>query len=365
MEYLHIDYPFALESGEQLPRLTIAYETLGRLNAHKDNVVWVCHAFTGNAKPQDWWNGLFGEGKLFSQDKYFIVCANMLGSCYGTTGPDHPNPATGKPYGLDFPLVTTRDMARLHDVLRVHLGIRRIYLGVGGSMGGQQLVEWAILQPAVFERIALMATNARHSPWGIAFNEAQRMALKSDPTMGTDHPEAGRRGIETARAIAMLSYRHYHTYDQTQTETELDKLSNFKAGTYQQYQGEKLWHRFSPVAYWSLSRSMDSHNVGRKRTSVAGALGQIRAKTLVIGIESDVLFPVEEQSELAQYIPGARFEIIGSSYGHDGFLMENAVIVKLLQEFLRDDYHGRQSSPLVKKRARPGNPFVRPGSEVF
>ncbi|MEZ4986734.1 MAG: homoserine O-acetyltransferase [Saprospiraceae bacterium] len=365
LQYLHIDHPLVLESGEKLERFTIAYQAWGQLNADKSNVVWVCHAFTGNAQPQAWWGELIGEGRLFDPAQHYIVCANMVGSCYGSTGPDHINPATGQPYGLAFPLVTTRDMAAAHDLLRQHLGLRAIWLGIGGSMGGQQLVEWAILQPTLFQHLCLLATNARHSPWGIAFNEAQRMALQSDPTLGTQAPEAGRKGIEAARAVAMLSYRHYQAYHQTQAEAEQDKISDFKAGSYQQYQGYKLWQRFSPLAYWSLSKSMDSHNIARKRGSVADALAHIQARTLVIGIESDVLFPPSEQAELAAHIPQAHLEVISSPYGHDGFLTESDKITRLIERFLGGTLQPKQSAPLLRSSKSSFNPYVLPGSEAF
>jgi len=193
MQYLHLDYPFPLEAGQYLEKLTIAYTTHGQRNAEGNNVVWVCHAFTGDANPLGWWPGLIGAGRLLDPQKYFIVCANIIGSCYGTTGPDHYQPGTGVPYGLDFPTVTIRDMVQAHERLREHLGIRRIRLAIGGSMGGQQVAEWAVANPSIFDKICILAANARHSPWGIAFNETQRMALLADNSLGTAVAEAGRK----------------------------------------------------------------------------------------------------------------------------------------------------------------------------
>ena len=306
-----------------------------------------------------------GTGEVIDPERHFIVCANVLGSCYGTTGPGHTDPGTGRAYGTDFPLVTTRDMARAHALLARHLGIERIRLGIGGSLGGQQLVEWAVSEPRRFERVCLMATNARHSPWGIAFNEAQRMALQADPTFGTEAAEAGRDGLAAARSVAMLSYRHYQTYDRSQADTEIDKLNDFRAGSYQRYQGEKLWQRFDPVAYWVLSKAMDAHNVGRGRGSVAAALRTVTAPTLVIGIDSDLLFPVAEQSELARHIPNARFEVINSDFGHDGFLTETRTISLLLKDFTRDTFAGRTASPLLRKKDAFRQNLLLPGSESF
>ncbi len=334
MKYLHIHHPFPLECGKLLPELTIAYTTHGQLNAERSNVVWVAHALTGNADPTDWWDGLVGPDRVIDTDRYFVVCANMLGSCYGTTGPNSLQAGTSRSYRAGFPLITIRDIVRGHMLLRQHLGIDQIKLGIGGSMGGQQIVEWAIMEPALFERICLMATNAQHSPWGIAFNESQRMALLADSSLHTDDPEAGKKGLEAARAIAMLSYRHYRTYESTQAEFETNKLADYRASSYQRYQGTKLWERFDPFAYLSLSRTMDSHDVGRTRGGIIQALEQIAAEALVIGIDTDVLFPVEEQARLARHIPRARLEILPSDFGHDGFLTEAAVIGIFLRQFL-------------------------------
>ena len=328
--------PFELECGAVLSKLDIAYYTYGRLNKTKDNVVWVCHAFTGSAEAADWWKDLIGPNKLFDPNNYFIVCANMLGSCYGSTGPTSINPATGKQYGDQFPLVTTRDMAHTLDRLAEYLGIHRIKILIGGSMGGQQAVEWAILKPSKFEHLILLASNAKHSSWGIAFNESQRMAIRADKTLFDEHPDAGKQGLETARAIAMLSYRNYQTYRQTQEDDDEDKYHDFRASSYQRYQGEKLWQRFDVWSYFTLSQAMDSHNVGRKRGGCEKALAAVNAKTLVISIQSDVLFPVEEQVFLANYIPQAKLEILESIYGHDGFLVEAEKITACIEQFLQE-----------------------------
>ena len=319
-----------LESGEKLTGVEIAYHTYGQLNAAKDNVVWVAHALTGNSEAEDWWSGLVGPAKIFNPDEHFIVCANMLGSCYGSTGPVSINPATNEPYGSDFPLITVRDMVQMHCLLRKHLGIDRVRIGIGGSMGGQQIVEWALQEPDLFEFICLLATNAQHSPWGIAFNEAQRMAIAASLAAGGHTAEAGRKGLEAARAIAMLSYRHYKTYLNTQSEKNDDKIDDFRASSYQRYQGAKLWQRFDVYAYLTLSKAMDSHNVGRGRGGVINALNSIKAKTLVIGIQSDILFPVEEQMILANNIPNSQIELLDSIYGHDGFLVEFETIAEII-----------------------------------
>lgn len=364
MKYYKHDAPFKLESGAELAELNIAYCTYGNLNARQDNVVWICHALTANADAADWWNGLVGDGKLFDPKAHFIVCANIIGSCYGTTGPASINPATGRAYGPDFPLVTIRDMVGAHQLLQEHLGIRSIKLAIGGSMGGQQVLEWAIADPELFENIVLLATNAQHSPWGIAFNEAQRMAITADPTIYDDSPEAGQRGIEAARAIAMLSYRHYQTYQKTQSEETDEKIDGFRASSYQRYQGLKLHKRFNVLSYLALSKAMDSHNVGRGRGGVELSLSQITAKTLAIGIETDLLFPVSEQERIATHIPNARLEVIGSVFGHDGFLIESETIEKLVLPM----FNGHWQKGVSKKKLNGQGPLDKlalPGSEKF
>lgn len=355
MNHLKYTKSFVLECGETLPELEIAYCTYGQLNAKKDNVIWICHALTASADAADWWDGLVGEGQLFNPNDHFIVCANMLGSSYGATSAVSLDPKTGKQYGKDFPIITIRDMVHSHQILQAHLGIDKIQLGIGGSMGGQQVLEWAIMDADLFENICVLASNAQHSPWGIAFNEAQRMALLADPTLYDGSPEAGKAGLEAARTIGMLSYRNYQMYQQTQSEKDENKFDDFKASSYQRYQGYKLWQRFNPMSYLTLSKGMDSHNVGRNRGGIAKALEQIKATTLIIGIQTDILFPIEEQILLADLIPNARLMVIDSVYGHDGFLTEFKVISEKLNEFLQGRFIGDRIN------AVPG----LPGTESF
>jgi len=319
--------PFITEGGDTLEGLTLAYRTYGQLNASADNVVWVCHALTGSADVDRWWAGLFGKGRLLDPERQFIVCANMLGSCYGSTNPLSPNPSTGIPYYYDFPVLTNRDIMRGFELLRRHLGIRRIRCLIGGSMGGQQALEWLIEVPHLFDSAYLIACNARHSAWGIAFNEAQRMAIESDSSWGQRTPTAGLKGMEAARACAMLSYRHYQTYALTQSEAEeYSPTGNLRAASYQRHQGKKLRERFHAFSYWWLSKAMDSHDVGRGRGGVEAALARIRAQVLVLGISTDILFPLAEQQLLAKYIPHAHLRILHSVYGHDAFLIETDAV---------------------------------------
>lgn len=334
------NYPktFKLESGKRIKNLEIAYNTYGKLNDRKDNVIWVCHALTANSDVFEWWPGLFGERDFFNPKDYFIVCANIIGSPYGSTSPLSINPATGHPYYLSFPQFSIRDMANAHRLLANHLGIERVAVAIGGSLGGQQALEWAIADPDRIDRLVLIATNAVHSPWGIAFNESQRLAISTDRTFYANKPNGGAKGLKTARSIALLSYRGYDTYSATQLETSNEKLDDFKASSYQHYQGEKLAKRFNAYSYWFLSKAMDSHNIGRGRAGIPEALRQVKAKTLVVGISTDLLFPVEEQQFLASHIPGAVYAEISSFYGHDGFLIETKRLTEEIAGFL--DHNG-------------------------
>ena len=217
--------PLQLESGTIIQEFHLVYTTHGQLSKAKDNVVWVFHALTANSDPAEWWPGLIGEGKLFDPASYFIICVNMPGSFYGSIGPLDTNPLTNRPYFHEFPLFTTRDMIRCYSLLKEELGIDRIYIGIGGSMGGQQLLEWAIEDPNLFEHIIPIAANAVHSPWAIAFNTSQRLAIEGDTSWKDKTPEAGIHGMKTARSIALLSYRNYYTYQIAQSEETSDKIN--------------------------------------------------------------------------------------------------------------------------------------------
>ena len=340
---------FGLENGKHLPELSLAYTTLGELNSQKDNVVWITHALTANANPSEWWSGLIGEGKFFNPKEHFIICVNVLGSCYGSTGPLSINPDIDNPYYHNFSEITIRDIVNSFDLLRNYLEIENIHTLLGGSLGGQQAVEWAIKQPKLIDNLILIATNAQHSPWGIAFNESQRLAIKSDSTWLSDSDNAGLNGLKTARSIALLSYRNYETYQRTQAD-DIETSDNFKAASYQNYQGEKLAERFNAFSYYQLSKTMDSHNVGRGRGSVEQALKQIKAKTLVVAISSDLLFPVSESLTLVAGIVGSEIEVINSLYGHDGFLIETDLLEETFENF-----YG--VNPLLRK-ARSSSQFI-------
>ncbi len=332
------NHPFTLESGEILPGFHLAYTTHGKLNAAKDNVVWIFHALTANSNPIEWWPGLVGEGKYFDPSKYFIICVNKPGSPYGSISPVSKHPQTNEPYYDNFPVFTIRDMIKTYQHLKEHLEIKKVFIGLGGSTGGMQLLEWAIEEPELFQHIVPIATNAVLSPWGIAFNASQRMAIEADNSWKDHHPDAGQKGLAAARSIALLSYRHYNGYDITQRRDKafvpLTDETKYAADNYQRYQGLKLVNRFNALCYYRLSQSMDSHDVGRNRLGVEAALKTIKAKTLVIGITSDVLYPISEQEYLQQTIPNAQLLSIYSDYGHDGFLLEYEKIETALKEFI-------------------------------
>ncbi len=319
--------PFPLECGDVLPGIRIRYHCSEGPPKGRQ-IVWICHALTANSNPADWWPTLVGPGKFFDPGKQFLVCANIPGSCYGSTGPDSP----------DFPLITIRDMVSAHELLRKHLEIEHIDLLTGGSSGGFQSLEWSISHPHIVRNLCLIACNARVSPWATALNESQRMALWADSTFERpENPQAGRKGLAAARSIALLSYRSYEGYCRTQAEDSPDTLRASKACSYQQYQGEKLADRFNPYSYYTLTLSLDSHNVGRGRGGTAKALSRITARTLCIGIDSDILFPLSEIEYLARHIPGAAKEIISSDFGHDGFLLEHKQITSSICRFLNSE----------------------------
>ena len=334
--YYNYCKPFVLECGEELPSLEITYHTYGTLSSQKDNVVWVCHALTANSDVADWWQGTVEKGKFLDPNKYFVVCANILGSCYGSTGPTSVNPTTGEPWYGDFPLVTIRDMVRAHQLLAKHLGIHSVKMLIGSSVGGFQCLEWLVMEPDFAQNAVLIATGAQAYPWGVAFNESQRMAIETDPTFGERHLQAGLSGMATARSIALLSYRGGKAYDKTQADPATPAESPFhhRVLSYQRYQGEKLRRRFNAYSYYRLLQAYDSHHLGRGRGSVAEALQSIKARALLVSISSDLLFPPSDVQFIADHIPDSRHFTIDSDFGHDGFLVESEKLDALIQSFI-------------------------------
>lgn len=332
----HSNEHFPLEKGGSLPGFSLSYTTYGKLNADKSNVVWVCHALTGSADPFSWWPGIVGPDCVIDPKRHFIICANVLGGCYGSTGPLSVNPDTRTPWYHSFPELTNCDMVSAFRLLKTHLGFKQLLLLIGGSMGGQHALEWVAQEPNITKKLCLLATNAWHSPWGIAFNESQRMAIKADVSWQLNHARAGMDGLRVARSIAMLSYRSPAIYNERQQEHSSEIPTAFKAATYQQYQGVKLSERFNAFSYFRLSQAMDSHHIGRNRGDVKDVLARVKAESLVIGIRQDLLFPLPEQELLARHIPNARFIILNSDYGHDGFLTETGKIGPHIKKLLEE-----------------------------
>ncbi len=331
--FIH-DEPFVVEGGFKFDTLDLTYHTYGEYDPEKNNVVWICHAFTANSNPVEWWDGLIGEDKFFNPRDYFIVCVNMLGSCYGTTGPLSIDPHTNEPYYGKFPVITIRDITRVLQIVKNKLQLKKIRFALGFSMGGQQLLEWMYDEPELFESVLLGATNAYHSPWGIAYNESQRQAIEVDPTFGDKDPKGGLKGMGAARGIGLISYRNYTAYMNTQSEDDNEHYDDFKASSYQRYQGEKLMKRFNAYSYWILAKAMDSHNIARGRDGIEQVLSTISTKTYLVGITSDNLFPMEEQRFLHQHMPNTEMITIDSDYGHDGFLIEYEKLEEIIREIL-------------------------------
>ena len=337
MRYYHYENAFELENGTTLDGLSIAYHTYGEMNGSKSNVVWICHHLTANSDAALWWKGMIGEGLLIDPSRYFIVCANILGSCYGTTGPLSINPSTGQPWYAAFPQITIRDMVRAHMLLRAHLQITSIQLLIGGSMGGYQALEWCLMEQGIAERLILLSTSAAESAWGIAVHTAQRLAIEADASWKDSSPEAGKKGLKAARAMGLISYRNHGILVKKQTDPDVNKTDHFRSSSYIEYQGEKLVNRFNAFSYWILTKSMDSHNLARGRQMhITEVLGKIQQPTLVFGIYSDILCPLAEQQFLVSNMPNASLSVIDSAYGHDGFMVEAALISLEIENWLNN-----------------------------
>ena len=316
--------PFDFEGGGHLPSINVTFHTSPGEYDGSRKVVWICHALTANSDVEDWWPEMVGSGRLIDTDKYYVVCVNMLGSPYGSSSPASIDPETGKPYLLDFPDVTVRDIIVATILVRKHLGINTIDLLIGSSIGGFQAIEWAVTEPSIFRNAMFIATEPRVSPWLLASVETQRMALRADASfLEARDIHGGEEGLKCARAIAMVSYRCFQGYSLTQSETDVDTLFADRAASYERYQGAKLVRRgFDAYSYNSLSTSVTSNNVGRGRGGVEAALGTIKASTTVVSVDTDGLFPPFYMESWARFIPGADYRVVSSNFGHDAFLIE-------------------------------------------
>ena len=343
--------PLELESGERLSGVRVAYRTWG---SPSEDALLVCHALTGSADAASWWAGLFGPGRALDPARDFIVCSNVLGSCYGTTGPASLR-------GADFPAITIRDVVRVQHALVRGLGVRRLKLVLGGSLGGMQVLEWALLFPEMVEAIAPIAVSSRHSAWCIGLSEAQRQALYADPLWqgGRYAPEAPpAAGLAAARAVAMCTYRSRGSFEE-RFGRRLESPGVFHVERYLRHQGTKLAGRFDAHSYVTLTRAMDSHDVGRGRGGSENALRSVRQPALVVGIDSDVLYPPEEQRELAAGLGGARLRWLRSPHGHDAFLIETEALNRLLVDFRASLDKPRLAGPILLPAQREDDRTVR------
>ena len=375
--YVHPE-PFVLESGQVLEQAQLRYQTYGELNESRDNVLVVCHALTGNASLHAWWGEMLGSGKAFDTDRYFVVCCNILGSCYGSTNPKSINPKTGEAYGLDFPDISVKDTVRLQlHMLVDELKLNSVLCVIGGSFGGMQTLEFAVqagsfvsdfkaqnssdkTKPEPFVKSAvIIACGASHTAWQIALSEVQRQAIYADPNWPDNAWEAT-QGLSIARQVGMVTYRTPTGYckhfgrrmQETKKEGDNDRdgseSSNsedsprygskayWSVKSYLEYQGRKFLPRFDPITYVKLTEQMDSHDVGRGRgDDIPGVLASIKIPVLIMGIDSDVLYPLGEQEELAKYIPKGKLCIVRSEAGHDGFLLEQDQMSRHITDFLR------------------------------
>lgn len=352
MPILTID-SFATEGGAELRDVPVAYTTRGRLNAEGTNAVVVCHALTGSHELDEWWGPLVGPGRPLDTDRFYVICLNVPGSPYGSVSPLTMDPATGQPYGASFPEFTIRDTVRLHRRLLDQLGVQRVTLAIGASMGGMHVLEWAY-EGSFVERICPIAVGGRHSAWCIGWGAAQRQAITADPKWNggryaPDDPPAA--GLAAARMMAMISYRSQPSFQRRfGRETMTDATggdgadrSQLAVESYLRYQGEKLVGRFDANCYVHLTRQMDSHDVSRGRGEYPAVLGAIEQPTLVIGVDSDVLYPLDEQRELAEHIPDARLEVIRSDDGHDAFLIAFDQLADILNDWLSTRIAGSAS----------------------
>ncbi len=338
---------FTTEAGDRLPDVTVAYRTWGTLSAAAGNAVVVCHALTGDTDAPSWWPGVVGEGRVVDPARQFVICANALGSCYGTTGPATLD-ADGRRLGSRFPRVTIRDQARLHARLLNHLGVRGVALAIGASMGGMQALELALVDreagPDRVRRLVLIGMGAAHSAWAIGTSEAQRMAIRADARWRDgdyppdDPPEAG---LAAARAAAMLTYR---TPEQVQARFGRERHHprfeptdpRFAVESYLRYQGAKLSARFDAGSYVRLTEAMDGHDVGqgRGREDAVSALARLGTHAVVVGISTDRLYPPAECRQLAAWLPAGRYAELTSDFGHDGFLVDGDALDALVRPLL-------------------------------
>ena len=352
--------PFACEGGQALPGFTLRYETYGRLNPARDNAILICHALSGDhhcagihslsdRKP-GWWNNLIGPGKAVDTNKFFVLCANCLGGCQGSTGPLSVDPRTGRPFGMTFPFVTIRDMVRAQKILCDHLGLASLYAVTGGSMGGMQVLQWAIEFPGFVKKILPLATTARESAQAIAFNFVGRHAIKQDPAWNDgDYPRDGgpRVGLAIARMMAHITYLSDTSMDRKFGRKQVINapeggqtfhITQFAVEQYLQYQGQSFINRFDANSYLYITQAIDDFDLAAAYGSLEQAFAPVQAETLCVGFTSDWLFPPEQNRAivLALLRSGKRasYAELATDLGHDSFLLQSPQLYDLVRGFL-------------------------------
>jgi homoserine O-acetyltransferase/O-succinyltransferase len=361
--FLHLpdQRTFVLEGGGQLKGATVAYETWGELDPAGANAVLVCHAVTGDSHvtgrqgpghPTDgWWEDMIGPGRPIDTDRYFVVCVNVLGGCQGTTGPSSIDPATGQPYGADFPVVTIRDIVRTQAAVADELGIPRWLAVVGGSMGGMQVLEWGVMYPLRVRSLIPLATTSAASAWQISFSRVGRLAVQLDPKWrggryyDAEPGDGPHAGLALARMIAHITYRSDQVYEARFGRDGVELLEDFleqrfEVEGYLDYQGEKFVRRFDANSYLRLNKAMDLHDVGRARGGAYRALSRVQVPTMNVSISSDTLYPRHQQEAVhdALLAGGAdsRHVVLDSPHGHDAFLIETGAVGAVVGEFLTE-----------------------------
>ena len=358
------DYPLQLTRGSALTDVEVAYETYGMLSPDKDNAILLCHALTGDSHPaahfsgdrEGWWEDLVGPGQLLDTDRFYIICSNVLGGCRGTTGPASPEPGGRRPYGPRFPEVTIRDMVQVQKRLLDQLAISHLVMVVGGSMGGMQALEWATTYPEFASGVIVIAAPGYATAQAIAYSEVGRQAIRLDPEYkgGDYYGGVGPvQGLSIARALGMITYQSEESM--TRKFSRRVRNGRFEIENYLEYQGECLVKRFDANSYLCLIRAIDLFDLGDDRPSYTAALAAIKAKLLVVGVSSDILYPAHQQRELATALArqGVKvtFREIESAHGHDGFLIDFPVLAELLSPFIES--LTKQARPWYQKRFKP------------
>jgi homoserine O-acetyltransferase len=327
--------PLKLEQGGVLAELQVAYRTWGKLNSEGDNAIVICHGLTGSADADMWWKEMFGHANAFDEETDFIISTNALGSCYGSSSPVTINPETKQPYAASFPLITIRDMIHAQKRVLDFLGVRKVKMVIGGSLGGMQALEWALMFPDDVASVVTISASGRHSAWCIGISEAQRQAIYTDADFKNGYynlNEQPEKGLVAARMMAMLTYRSKQVFEERFARRQQPD-ARYEVESYLQYQGRKLVDRFDANTYITLTKAMDTHDVGRNRGEYESVLRQLVAPTLVISADSDWLYLPDEQEELARLIPNSELAVMHTPNGHDAFLIDVPEVARLVAQF--------------------------------